>query len=103
MLTLTLHWHIEQTPSARYKIFVHLLDASGRVVAQRDGEPFADLRPTITLRAGESIADNYGVFVEPDTPPGEYRIVIGVYRADDGARVQVGDSDHLILETIRIK
>jgi len=103
VLTLTLHWRVEQMPNARYKIFVHLLDASGRVVAQRDGEPFADLRPTTTWRAGETLADNYGVFIESDTPPGDYRVEIGVYRADDGARVPVGESDHLILGTVQVK
>jgi mannosyltransferase len=103
VLTLTLHWRVEQMPNARYKIFVHLLDASGRVVAQRDGEPLADLRPTTTWRAGETLADNYGVFIEPDTPPGDYRVEIGVYRADDGARVPVGESDHLILGTVQVK
>jgi mannosyltransferase len=103
VLTLTLHWRVEQMPNARYKIFVHLLDASGRVVAQRDGEPLADLRPTTTWRAGETLADNYGVFIEPDAPPGDYRVEIGVYRADDGARVPVGESDHLILGTVQVK
>lgn len=103
VLTLTLHWRIEQTPATRYKIFAHLLDVNGRVVAQRDGEPFADLRPLTTFRAGDTLADNYGIFIEPGTPPGEYRIEIGVYGADDGARVPVGESDHLILGTIRIK
>jgi mannosyltransferase len=103
VLTLTLHWRVEQTPNTRYKIFVHLLDASGRVVAQRDGEPLADLRPTTTWRAGETIVDNYGVFIEPGTPPGDYRIEIGVYRADDGARLPVGESDHLILGTVQVQ
>ena len=103
VLTLTLHWRAEQTPNARYKIFVHLLDASGRVIAQRDGEPLADLRPTTTWRAGETLADNYGVFIEPDTSPGDYRVAIGVYRAEDGARVPVGESDHLILGTVRVQ
>ena len=103
VLTLTLHWRVEQTPNARYKIFVHLLDASGRVVAQRDGEPLADLRPTTMWRAGETLADNYGVFIESDTSPGEYRVEIGVYRADDGARVPVGESDHLILGTVQVQ
>ncbi len=103
VLTLTLHWRVEQTPNARYKIFVHLLDASGRVIAQRDGEPLADLRPTTTWRAGETLADNYGVLIEPDTSPGDYRVAIGVYRAEDGARVPVGESDHLILGTVRVQ
>jgi 4-amino-4-deoxy-L-arabinose transferase-like glycosyltransferase len=103
VLTLTLYWRVEQTPNARYKVFVHLLDADARVIAQRDGEPFADLRPTTTWRVGETIVDNYGVFIEPSTPPGEYRIAIGVYRADDGARLRVGESDHLILGNVSVK
>ena len=103
VLTLTLNWRVEQLPNARYKVFVHLLDASGQVVAQRDGEPVGDLRITTTWRMGETIVDNYGIFIEPGTPPGEYRIEIGVYRADDGARLPIGDGDHLILGTVMVK
>jgi uncharacterized membrane protein len=103
VLTLTLNWRVEQSPNARHKVFVHLLDANGRVVAQRDGEPVGDLRPTTTWRAGEIIADNYGIFIEPGTSPGDYRIEIGMYRADSGTRLPVGDGDHLILGTVQVK
>jgi hypothetical protein len=103
VLTLTLNWRVEQSSETRYKIFVHLLDASGQVIAQRDGEPFADLRPTTTWRVGETIADNYGIFIEPGTPPGDYRVAIGVYRADNGMRLPVGGDDHLILGTVQVK
>ncbi|MBM3130674.1 MAG: hypothetical protein FJ009_18850 [Chloroflexi bacterium] len=103
VLTLTLNWRVEQPVETRYKIFVHLLDASGQVIAQRDGEPVADLRPLTTSRVGETIVDNYGIFIEPGTPPGDYRVAIGVYRADNGMRLPVGESDHLILETVSVK
>jgi len=103
IMTLTLNWRALLTPSARYKVFVHLLDANDRVVAQRDGEPVGDTRITTTWRAGETIADNYGILVEPGTPPGEYRIEIGMYRADNGARLPIGASDHLILGKVEIK
>ncbi len=108
VLTLTLNWRVEQTPSARYKVFVHLLDVQSRVVAQRDGEPVGDTRLTTTWRAGENLADNYGVFIEPGTPPGEYRVEIGMYRADDGARLPIardgrGLGDHLIIGTMQVK
>ncbi len=102
VLTLTLNWFATQTPSARYKVFVHLLDAHNRVVAQRDGEPVSDTRLTTTWRAGETIADNYGILIEPGTPPGDYPIEIGMYRAEDGARLPIGDSDHVIVGTVRI-
>ena len=103
VLTLTLNWRADQIPSTRNKVFVHLLNADEQVVAQRDGEPVSDTRLTTTWRAGEIIADNYGVMIDPGTPPGEYRIEIGMYRADNGTRLSVGDNDHLILGTVQIK
>ena len=102
IVTLTLNWRADRTLLARYKVFVHLLDANNRVIAQRDGEPVSDTRLTTTWRAGEDIADNYGILIEPETPLGDYRIEMGMYRADNGARLSVGDSDHLILGMIRV-
>ncbi len=109
ILTLTLGWRVVLAPSARYKVFVHLLDANDQVIAQRDGEPVGDTRITTTWRAGESFADNYGIFIESGTPPGEYRIEIGMYRADNGARLPItapdGRSvgDRLIVGTVVVK
>ncbi len=108
VLTLTLNWQADQTPATQNKVFVHLLDANGRVVAQRDGEPVADTRITTTWRAGDRIDDNYGIMVEPGTPPGAYQIEIGMYRADTSARLPItapggrSAGDHLILGTVRV-
>ena len=103
VLTLTLNWRAEQTPTARYKVFAQLLNAENQVVAQRDAEPMNNLKPTTQWRAGELIADNIGVFIEPGTPPGDYRVIVGMYRADNGARLPIGESDHLILGTIQVR
>jgi uncharacterized membrane protein len=103
VLTLTLNWRATQQPSTRYKVFVHLLDANNRVVAQRDGEPVSDIRITTTWVAGEDIADNYGVLIDSSVLPSEYRIEIGMYRADDGTRLQVNGNDHLILGIVQVK
>ncbi|CAG0945562.1 hypothetical protein ANRL1_02435 [Anaerolineae bacterium] len=103
VLTLTLNWRAERTPFARYKVFVHLLATNDQVVAQRDAEPVNNQSLTTTWRAGENITDNYGIFVEPGTPTGDYRIEIGMYRADDGARLRVGDADHLIIGTVKVE
>ncbi|MBI5301960.1 MAG: glycosyltransferase family 39 protein [Chloroflexi bacterium] len=103
VLTLTLNWRAHRTPTARYKVFAHLLDANNKVAAQRDAEPVNNLRLTTTWRAGENIADNIGIWLEPGMPPGEYRVEIGMYRADNGARLRVGDADHLILGTVKVQ
>ena len=53
---------------------------------------------------GETIADNYGIWLDPGTPPGDYRLEIGMYRADD--RNAVGCLEmaiHLILGILVIK
>ncbi|MBI4789439.1 MAG: glycosyltransferase family 39 protein [Chloroflexi bacterium] len=108
VLTLTLYWRLVQTPEERYKVFVHLLDANDIVVAQRDGEPVGDTRITTTWRAGERIADNYGILVEAGVLPGFYRVEIGMYRADNGARLPMvapdGQSvgDHLVIGTVQV-
>jgi mannosyltransferase len=102
VLNLTLNWRAEQTPSTRYKVFVHLLDANNQVIAQRDGEPVSDTRITTTWHAGETIADNYGIFIDPGTPPGDYKIEIGMYNTSNGERLRIGDSDHLIIGSVKV-
>jgi hypothetical protein len=108
ILTLTLNWHADRVPAGRYKVFVHLLNVAGQVVAQRDGEPVGDTRITTSWHAGDSVADNYGIRV-PDDPPAEWRIEIGMYRVEDGSRLPMlwpngqAAGDHLVLTTVRAR
>ncbi len=109
ILTLTLYWQADQSPTTRDKVFVHLLNANNQVVAQRDGEPVGDTRITTTWRAGDKIDDNYGILIGAGTPPGDYHVEIGMYRADNGARLPITApggkviGDHLILGAVRIQ
>ena len=107
VLPLTLHWQALAGIGERYKVFVHLLDAHERVVAQRDGEPGGGVRPTTTWEAGEILADNYGVLIPPDTPPGDYRIEVGMYNLTTGARLPVSvegqpSGDRVLLGSVRV-
>jgi hypothetical protein len=52
---ITLVWKATTTPSVSYTVFVHLLDASGQVVAQSDALPFGGNRPTTGWVAGECL------------------------------------------------
>ncbi|MBI5649460.1 MAG: glycosyltransferase family 39 protein [Chloroflexi bacterium] len=105
-LNLTLFWHTRAKVEKPYTVFVHLLDPSGKVVAQKDAEPRNGARPTTTWLAGEYIEDNYQLPFA-NLAPGTYRIEIGWYDAKDPAfaRLQVFDdngvpiNDHLILQT----
>jgi 4-amino-4-deoxy-L-arabinose transferase-like glycosyltransferase len=88
---LTLFWQVDQTPSQRYKVFVHLLDPGNHIVGQRDAEPGGGARLTTLWSPGETIVDNYGLPIHPGTPPGVYRIEVGLYDPATGERLTQPD------------
>lgn len=96
-------WSADRTPARPYKVFLHLLDGAGNVVAQRDGEPGGGARPTTSWAAGERVTDNHGVLLPPDLPPGAYTLRLGLYDAfDPGARLAVDGEDGLVVATITV-
>ncbi|MDY7040095.1 MAG: glycosyltransferase family 39 protein [Chloroflexota bacterium] len=108
ILQLTLFWEALEIPPARYKVFVQVLDAQDNIVGQHDGEPGGGLHLTINWKPGEQITDNYGVLIRPDTPPGRYRLVVGMYDllADDRLVVFEGGEprgDSLLLTSVEIQ
>lgn len=107
ILQLTLFWQALSALDERYVAFIHVLDADGHIVGQRDTEPGGGAMLTTTWQPGQTIADNYGVLISHGTPPGEYRVEVGMYALDSGARLPVSQAgqalgDSLTLEPIRI-
>jgi hypothetical protein len=90
---LTLFWQTTRLLAERYTVFAHVIDRHNALWGQRDSEPGGGLRPTNTWQAGEQVQDNYGLPVLAGTPPGEYQIEIGLYRADTGQRLPVSGGD----------
>ncbi|MCS7179065.1 MAG: glycosyltransferase family 39 protein [Anaerolineae bacterium] len=108
VLPVTLFWEAT-APPGRYKVFLHLLDAAGRLVAQNDAEPRGDLSPTFIWSVGERVTDRHGVYLPPELPPGRYRLVAGMYRTDTGERLPIvqdgtpaGDALELDIVTVDI-
>ena len=89
IVRLTLFWRAEAEVDERHKVFVHLLDEEGRLLAQRDSEPVGGSRPTTTWAPGEVVADNYGVLLPEDLLLGNYRLVVGIYLPSTGERLSV--------------
>jgi 4-amino-4-deoxy-L-arabinose transferase-like glycosyltransferase len=92
VLPLILVWQAESDVSADYKLFLHLVDAQGNLVAQRDSEPVGGWRPTSGWAAGEEIEDRQGVLTTSDLPAGEYELLLGLY-GQDGQRLPVLDEE----------
>ncbi len=88
---VTLFWQAGQTPAARYKVFLHVLDNGNHIVGQRDAEPGGGVRLTTLWPPGEVVVDHYGLPIHPATPPGEYRVEVGMYNLESGQRLVAPD------------
>ncbi|MFQ5886394.1 MAG: hypothetical protein ACE5II_04070, partial [Anaerolineae bacterium] len=64
-------------------------------VGQRDAEPGGRAKMTTTWQEGEMIADNHGVLILPGTPPGEYRVEMGMYSLRTGERLPTREGEAL--------
>lgn len=80
-LPLALYWQVVRPVSQDFVVYVHLLDAAGNKVAQRDTPPLDGSRPTSQWKAGELIRDDQDLPLPPTIAPGTYRIVVGMYDA----------------------
>lgn len=87
ILRLELLWQATEPVLADYKVFIHVLNPDGQVVAQRDSEPVAGIRPTTTWQPGELVTDRYGLWLPVDLPTGDYQLVTGLYHPETGQRV----------------
>jgi hypothetical protein len=94
-LELTLHWQAVRRMEVSYKFFVHLLDAeTGELAAQVDVMPRNWGYPTRWWGQGEFVSDEIRLSVS-DVAHGTYRLAIGVYDPETGARLPVVDATHV--------
>jgi hypothetical protein len=90
-LPVTLTWLALSEMDADYTVFVQVLDAADRIVGQVDAWPVQGTRPTSGWRPGETVVDPYVVQLSEDLPPGEYRVITGLYLLATGQRLAVVD------------
>jgi hypothetical protein len=78
ILEVTLLWQTDAPLSSaeNYTVFVQVLDQANHVVGQRDARP---IFPTSDWPIGKPVIDRQGVFIEPGTPPGPHRLIVGLY------------------------
>jgi hypothetical protein len=88
-LEVTLYWHARQTPDKNYRVFVHLLDAEGQIVAQHDGAPGEGELPALGWLPGEYVTDTHRLALPSNLPAGEYSLEVGLY--DPVTRQRLGE------------
>lgn len=80
---VTYRWEAEPM-GCDYKVFVHIGNAEGKMMFQADHEP-----PVPTSRWSGRVEYENTMMVPPDLPPGEYKIVAGLWNPDGGAKLPV--------------
>jgi hypothetical protein len=86
---IVLYWKRIAPINTDLTVFVHWLDADGKIIAQQDAEPNI---PTSWWDDGEVIIDRH-----TRDARGANRVRVGLYRADTSERLRVGNDDHVIL------
>jgi hypothetical protein len=82
-LPLTLYWQAETETAVNYRVFVHLVDTNGNIIAQSDGEPANWTRPTTGWLPGEIVTDLHTLTM----PDEAFELHIGLYDPGSGERL----------------
>ncbi|MCS6800358.1 MAG: 6-pyruvoyl-tetrahydropterin synthase-related protein [Dehalococcoidia bacterium] len=99
-IELRLVWAARQPIAEPLTVFLHLVGPAGQLVSQQDGPPNDGIEPTDRW-GGERVGDRRRLVLPADAPPGDYRILVGLYRAD-GSRVPAADGDSVELFRVRV-
>jgi 4-amino-4-deoxy-L-arabinose transferase-like glycosyltransferase len=101
-LDLVSYWRVEAAPEDSLKIFIHLLDEAGAVVAQHDG---LDVQ-LAGLEKGDEFVQLHAILLPPDLQTGSYGLQVGVYE-ENGRRLEVATAvqptDRVLLNLVELK
>lgn len=106
---LRTYWSVQSPVTRDYSVFVHMVDDAGRLVAQKDGAPTLGRYPTSAWGPGEVVYDEREITLPDDLPPGDYRLLVGLYDPVKGVRLAVSPApttspaDHVVLGNVRVR
>lgn len=106
---VVLHWQARAHTRVGHTVFVHLIDAADRPVAQRDATPGNGALPTTGWLSGEFLRDEYSLAVPVGLEAGTYRLAVGMYEPRSGRRVPVvgphgpEPGDRVIVATVAVR
>jgi hypothetical protein len=93
-------WKVTNRSQEGIKLFLHLLDEDGEIVAQHDGLDVL----MHGLQPGDELVQLHTAELPDDLAPGDYGLQIGAYSADDFSRLRLPDerSDRILLDKYRV-
>jgi hypothetical protein len=107
VLPLILAWQATRPIDTDYVTLVHLIAPDGTLAKQYDRAPLQGVAPTTLWRTGDTLLDAYDLDIPGDLPPGDYRLLVGLYELATLARLPVqsdgspaGDTIHVATVTV---
>jgi 4-amino-4-deoxy-L-arabinose transferase-like glycosyltransferase len=89
---VVLYWQALQPVDFNYSAFVHLLDESGEVVAQKDHAPGEDVGyPPQVWYVGDIVEDRHSLSL-PAGQTGPFRVRVGLYNWETGVQATVREA-----------
>jgi hypothetical protein len=88
-LGLYLHWEATTPVDAYLKVFAHVFDKTGKLVAQHDSVPALWTKPTSEWHTGETVVDFHPLPLAGVEGQGPFTVRVGLYDPGSGQRVPV--------------
>jgi len=107
VLALRLVWQTRAPLQDSYAVFVQLLDEAGQLVAQRDSAPQDGFAPTTSWLVGLRVQDRHALHLVDrqgaPLPPGDYRLIVGLYDPITGQRLPTREGDFVTVARLRLR
>ncbi len=102
---MELEWRVLRRPEADYSAFLQLVDANGASIAGSDHALRAGGNSTGAWDVGSTATTRRALMVPPGVPPGRYRLITGLYRADQPGypRLATPEGDYVSLAEIEVR
>jgi hypothetical protein len=103
-IALTLFWRTDSPISTRYKVFTHVLGENFNAKTenflwgQLDTEPVRGQALTTLWAPRSVIIDPYKIAIDPQAPPGNYMIEVGMYGLVDVTRLPVSSPEGQVID-----
>jgi hypothetical protein len=78
-LAITLYWAVDGPVTEDFTVFVHVTGNEDALVTQHDGPPLMGIYPTSRWSEGVLLPDRHVLTIPPETPPGSYDLLTGMY------------------------
>lgn len=84
-ITVTVTWHVLEYVPENWTVFLHVVDATGTIVAEQNGRPQSGRFPTTLWSPGDWIEDPHPLPIPNGLSPGTYTLRVGLYKPREGA------------------